>query len=239
MRRGSPKKAIVQASLISENSTMTSVAKPTKRSRNKLHQLLGLRKVDNLPRVTLIAHVGDLASKEAFYEAAFKAAAVGYRSIQLGKALQHYPKAVRDLLSKFNAALPRGPKKAIDLTNKALMATPPNWWRMAPSLGRSDDRSIFVLHDGVIGKTGDGKTNADPKIIASSLGQGIGKKAWLLDSSQQTPIGMGGETGKPALASLIIPVAGTAGRLTLCLEPRLSGRVPAIAPALLDPSPVG
>lgn len=144
---------------------MTNEQKPAIRSASQVRLLLGLEKDVAIPTVAILAHVLDQATGEAFYEIVFKTDTGDRRSVRFSKELLHHPTKVRDLVTRFDATLPRSTKKLNDLIIKTLNGKPPNWWQMAPALGWHNECSSFVLHDRVLGETGSGKSNQEPKIV--------------------------------------------------------------------------
>ena len=145
--------------------TMTKTQMPIDRSQIEVRRLLRLPIEKSLPAVALLAHVTSKSTGEAFYEIAFKTELRAWKSVRVPKEeVKHYPAKVRDLLSKFDAALPVDKHKISDLLSALQHKEPPNWWQVAPALGWHADREAFVLPDRVLGINGVG-TRKDPKLV--------------------------------------------------------------------------
>lgn len=145
---------------------MTNNKAPTIYKSKALRRLLRLSKKRKLPKVTLLAHVSNQATGEASFEIGFQAEDRKWKSIRAPKEqVLHYPAKTRDLLSKFDAVLPRDQKAIQSLMRELADQDAPNWWCTAPALGWQGGGSAFVLHDRVLGKYGDGHSRMTTKLI--------------------------------------------------------------------------
>lgn len=136
-----------------------------------LRRLLGLSKCDRLPDVAKIAHVSDLRSGAAFFEIAFRSEAGERKSLRVPKELVcHHPNQTRDLLTRYDAALPRDREELRNLLLSLGGQDAPNWWSIAPAFGWYGNGARFVLADCVLGKNGDGKSRPSPKLLPPEAG---------------------------------------------------------------------
>ena len=145
---------------------MTTSQRPTIRSKIWIRRQLGLARGDKLPTPALLVHVTDQATGEAFIEVAFATEAGEWKSVRVPKeVLRHHPAKLRDILSKFDAILPREPT-ALDKVMKNLSRSDaPNWWQMAPTLGWQSEGMAFALHDQLIGERQSGQSKTEPKLV--------------------------------------------------------------------------
>ncbi len=131
-----------------------------------MRRLLKLPKKHDLPVTAIVAHVTDLASGETFFDIAFRGEDGSRKSIRVPREIvRHHPAKMRDLLSKFGAALPTDQKKLEALTKKLSTDDAPNWLVVAPTLGWQQSRKAFVAHSRILGENGDGSSAGCPKLI--------------------------------------------------------------------------